>query len=133
MTSKLAPRRRVVHLRMKTEGHNKFWKAEVVEHTKGATLTRQWGRIGTEGETTTDVFDSWEKASEQFAKLSAQKMNKGYSMFDVGGDPLPPTLDKHITPDELKHAVKKLEEAPQIEQPKPRTLADIRARFQDGD
>ncbi|QSQ17586.1 WGR domain-containing protein [Myxococcus landrumensis] len=53
---------------------NKFWEISL----EGATFTTTWGRIGTNGQTKTQQFDSEETAKKEHDKLVREKENKGY-------------------------------------------------------
>lgn len=45
----------------------------------GAALVRNWGRIGTSGQTMMQTFDDGTKAGEAFAKLERTKRRRGYA------------------------------------------------------
>jgi cell wall assembly regulator SMI1/predicted DNA-binding WGR domain protein len=53
---------------------NKFW--EIVQ--EGSTMTTRYGKIGTNGQSTTKSFDSPEKAAAETAKMIAKKVKEGY-------------------------------------------------------
>jgi predicted DNA-binding WGR domain protein len=59
---------------------NKFWQIEL----SGNSFTTTYGRIGTDGQSTTKEWKSEEEASKQYEKLVAEKVGKGYKL--VGGD-----------------------------------------------
>ncbi|WP_163836748.1 WGR domain-containing protein [Spartinivicinus ruber] len=42
-------------------------------------LLRQWGRIGTKGQTKIDTFASYEEAQAALSKIKQAKLRKGYS------------------------------------------------------
>ncbi|MFG1428882.1 WGR domain-containing protein [Roseixanthobacter glucoisosaccharinicivorans] len=44
----------------------------------GAALVRNWGRIGTSGQTMMQTFDDSAKAGEAFGKLERTKRRRGY-------------------------------------------------------
>ncbi|MEZ4318497.1 MAG: WGR domain-containing protein [Myxococcota bacterium] len=54
---------------------NKFWEIAV----EGNTYTVRYGRLGTDGQTSTKVYDSPAKAQAEADKLTASKMKKGYA------------------------------------------------------
>jgi predicted DNA-binding WGR domain protein len=45
----------------------------------GAALVRNWGRIGTSGQTMMQTFDDGTQAGEAFAKLERTKRRRGYA------------------------------------------------------
>jgi DNA ligase-1 len=58
-----------------TEGtSNKFWE---VFH-EGSEMTTRYGKIGTDGRSTTKSYGSPEKAAEETAKIIAKKVEEGY-------------------------------------------------------
>ncbi len=57
-----------------TGGSKKFWTVGV--HASTATFT--WGRIGTDGQTTSKVFANRKAAEKDVAALIAEKVRKGY-------------------------------------------------------
>jgi uncharacterized protein (TIGR02996 family) len=59
---------------------NKFWEIEL----EGSAFTTTYGKIGSEGQSTTKEFDSPEKAKKEYEKLIAEKVKKGYEL--VGGE-----------------------------------------------
>lgn len=61
---------------------SKFWQIEL----EGESFTTTYGKIGTEGKSTTKSFDSAEKAQKEYDKLVKQKTKKGYVLVDAGGD-----------------------------------------------
>lgn len=58
----------------------KFW--EIV--LDGSSFTTTYGRIGTDGQSSTKEYDSDEKATKEYDKLIAEKTKKGYEL--VGGN-----------------------------------------------
>ena len=59
-----------------TEGtSNKFWE---VSH-EGTEMTTRYGKIGTDGRTTTKTYATPEKAAEEAAKITAKKVAEGYA------------------------------------------------------
>jgi predicted DNA-binding WGR domain protein len=42
------------------------------------TLVREWGQIGTRGRVRMDWFDSEEEATQALAKVTGQKLRRGY-------------------------------------------------------
>jgi len=55
---------------------NKFWQIEL----SGNSFTTTYGRIGTDGQSTTKEWKSEEEASKQYEKLVAEKVGKGYKL-----------------------------------------------------
>jgi len=53
---------------------NKFWE---VFH-EGSEMTTRYGKIGTDGRSTTKTYDSPEKATEETEKIIAKKIKEGY-------------------------------------------------------
>ena len=59
-----------------TEGtSSKFWE---VFH-EGSQMTTHYGRIGTEGRSTTKTYDSPKEAAEAAEKIIAEKVAEGYA------------------------------------------------------
>jgi predicted DNA-binding WGR domain protein len=50
----------------------------------GASLVRNWGRIGTNGQTKIETFDDSAQAGKAFGQLERTKRRRGYA--DVSGD-----------------------------------------------
>lgn len=44
----------------------------------GASLVRNWGRIGTNGQAMVETFDEGAEAGDAFARLERRKRNRGY-------------------------------------------------------
>lgn len=63
---------------------NKFWDIQL----SGSSFTTTWGKIGTAGQATTKSFPSDDKARQEYDKLIADKVKKGYAL--VGGGATPP-------------------------------------------
>jgi uncharacterized protein (TIGR02996 family) len=59
---------------------NKFWEIEL----DGASFTTRYGRIGSDGQTTTKEFKSVGEAKKAYEKLIEEKVKKGYSL--AGGE-----------------------------------------------
>jgi predicted DNA-binding WGR domain protein len=71
-------------------GHNKFWAGQIIEEerevqTPGGTvkkpvysLVRKWGKIGTAGQSMSQVFNTREEAQQMLHRLIWDKENKGY-------------------------------------------------------
>ncbi len=53
---------------------NKFWEVEL----SGNSVTTRWGRIGSDGQSTTKDFSDTEKAKSEYNKLVGEKARKGY-------------------------------------------------------
>jgi predicted DNA-binding WGR domain protein len=60
---------------------NKFWEIQL----EGKTLTTTYGRIGSDGQSTTKSFASEEQAKKEHDKLVAEKVKKGYTLIGEGG------------------------------------------------
>jgi len=58
----------------KDKTSSKFWEID----TKGSTVTVRYGKIGTDGQTTVKKFGSAAAASAHAAKVTAEKVKKGY-------------------------------------------------------
>ena len=54
---------------------SKFWEVKV----EGDSVVTKWGKIGSEGRTTTKTFASESKAKEAMKKLVSDKVGKGYT------------------------------------------------------
>jgi len=64
-----------------TEGtSSKFWEIEL----EGESFTTRYGKIGTEGQSTTKEFDSAAEARKNYDKLIAEKEKKGYVLKSGG-------------------------------------------------
>ena len=55
---------------------SKFWNIELA----GSSYSVTYGRIGTDGQSTTKEWKSEEEASKQYEKLVAEKVGKGYKL-----------------------------------------------------
>lgn len=53
---------------------SKFWEIE----TTGQTVTVRYGKIGTEGQTQVKEFGTAAEAADHAAKITAEKVKKGY-------------------------------------------------------
>jgi len=60
---------------------SKFWEVAVA----GSAVTTRWGRIGTEGQSTTKSFGSADLARREADKLESQKLAKGYAKVGATG------------------------------------------------
>lgn len=58
--------------------HNKFWQANV----RGNVVTKQWGRIGSLGQTKVDNFPSKDNAYSNYLREIEGKERKGYKRVD---------------------------------------------------
>jgi len=63
------------YLEMDSSSGGKFWEVEV----SGTDVITRYGRVGSDGATSTKSFASEEKAEKEAAKLIRQKKSKGYS------------------------------------------------------
>ncbi len=61
---------------------NKFWEVEL----EGKALTTRYGKIGTEGQTTTKEFASAAAGQKAYEKIVAEKEKKGYQRVSAGDD-----------------------------------------------
>lgn len=64
-----------VHLEFSDARSNKFWRARV----DGSTLYINYGRIGSDGQTSVKEFGSASEASAALEKQAASKRKKGYA------------------------------------------------------
>jgi len=64
----------------KQGGSNKFW---VIEKSPGAVLIFYWGRIGTLGQTISKSYSSALRRDNEYGKLIAAKLKKGYKFVDT--------------------------------------------------
>jgi len=69
------------YLEFKDKTSSKFWQIEV----KGSTVTVRYGKIGTDGQTTVKKFGSAAEASAHTAKVTAEKVTKGYKKSKSDG------------------------------------------------
>lgn len=60
---------------------NKFWEIEL----DGSSFTTTYGKIGTDGQSSSKEFDSPEKARKEYDKIVNEKVKKGYVLV-AGGD-----------------------------------------------
>lgn len=67
----------------------KFWDIEI----EGDSFTVRYGRIGTDGQTSTKTFDSEEKAQSEADKLIKSKTKKGYERVAATDEPSASTSD----------------------------------------
>jgi len=58
----------------KDKTSNKFWEID----TKGSTVTVRYGKIGTDGQVTVKKLGTPAEAAEHAAKVTAEKVKKGY-------------------------------------------------------
>lgn len=63
-----------------TPGHNKFWSVS----THGSVMKTTYGKIGTQGSTTTKDFASSAAAAAAAKKLQSEKVTKGYANSHTG-------------------------------------------------
>jgi uncharacterized protein (TIGR02996 family) len=61
---------------------NKFWEIEL----EGNSFTTTYGKIGSDGQSSTKEFDSPEKARKEYDKLIAEKVKKGYLLVAGEGE-----------------------------------------------
>lgn len=52
----------------------------------GASLIRNWGRIGTHGQEMVETFDGCQEAEEAMTRLERTKRRRGYRGPEAGGD-----------------------------------------------
>ncbi|HKW71639.1 MAG TPA: DUF4253 domain-containing protein [Candidatus Dormibacteraeota bacterium] len=72
---------------------SKFWE---ISQT-GTEVTVHFGRIGSDGQTQTKNFDSWDEAAERVRKLVAEKLREGYKEV-AGSGPTPESEPGFRTP-----------------------------------
>ncbi len=60
---------------------SKFWQIEL----EGTSFTTRYGRIGTDGQTSTKTFSDPETAGREYDKITKSKVRKGYQLVDDGG------------------------------------------------
>jgi uncharacterized protein YfeS/predicted DNA-binding WGR domain protein len=79
---------------------NKFWEIS----QSGTELHIAWGAIGTAGRTQTKTFADAGKASSAMAKLSVEKLGKGYVLAGAGGlgasSPVPSATTRYFDDEE---------------------------------
>ena len=51
----------------------------------GTALTRNWGRIGTRGQTRIELFQSADEAKRRLSSLASRKLRRGYRRIDEPG------------------------------------------------
>ncbi|MFJ1311787.1 WGR domain-containing protein [Agrobacterium sp. P15N1-A] len=51
----------------------------------GASIIRNWGRIGTKGQSMMETFDAQEEATNALARLARAKRRRGYLNADATG------------------------------------------------
>src|SRR5574343_521433 len=78
--------------------NNKFWEYEI----SGNTITYRWGRVGTTGQSKTEISSSPESTAQSKA---SSKVKKGYVKLDVVSNVVSPTtnqtsVDKQIIQNE---------------------------------
>ena len=71
---------------------SKFWEIEL----DGESFTATWGRIGTEGQSKTQDFDSPAEAKKAHDKLCAEKEKKGYVLKGGAGPAALPMTSKAV-------------------------------------
>lgn len=76
---------------------DKFWHIDV----NGASITVNYGRAGTKGQTKTTEYSSSDKAETEAAKLIASKVKKGYTEGVTGGQSIPAAPATKPTPPAL--------------------------------
>jgi uncharacterized protein (TIGR02996 family) len=59
---------------------SKFWEIEL----EGTSFTTRYGRIGTDGQTTTKEWKTKDEAKKQYDKIVAEKTKKGYELVGEG-------------------------------------------------
>lgn len=61
---------------------SKFWEIQL----EGTSFTTRFGRIGTDGQTSTKEWKTAAEAKKQYEKIVAEKVKKGYERVDGEGD-----------------------------------------------
>jgi len=62
------------YFEFKDKTSSKFWEID----TNGSTVTVRYGKIGTDGQTTVKKLGTPAEAAEHAAKVTAEKVKKGY-------------------------------------------------------
>ncbi|GMT99208.1 hypothetical protein KH5H1_33270 [Corallococcus caeni] len=80
-----------------TEGSSsKFWEITL----EGTTLTKRWGRIGTDGQEKVEEFDSKAEAKKEYEAQVREKERKGYTLAgSADGDGGEATAESAVNPD----------------------------------
>ena len=78
------------HLIFKDDKSNKFWNIEAIE----SSFTVNYGKIGTNGQSSTKSFDNETTCLNEANKLVSEKLKKGYS--EEGVNPSESTISKPI-------------------------------------
>ncbi|RKG97755.1 WGR domain-containing protein [Corallococcus carmarthensis] len=81
-----------------TEGSSsKFWEITL----EGTTLTKRWGRIGTDGQEKVEEFDSKAEAKKAYEAQVREKERKGYTLAEgsESGDGGEATAESAVNPD----------------------------------
>ncbi|MCD4662620.1 WGR domain-containing protein [Rhizobium pusense] len=52
----------------------------------GASVIRNWGRIGANGQSKMETFDGKDEAAQAFERLARTKRRRGYRTIDVTGN-----------------------------------------------
>ncbi|MBZ4334534.1 WGR domain-containing protein [Corallococcus coralloides] len=81
-----------------TEGSSsKFWEITL----EGTTLTKRWGRIGTDGQEKVEEFDSKAEAKKAYDSQIREKEGKGYTRVEAGegDDGGEATAESAVNPD----------------------------------
>ena len=69
----------MIQLKYSDEKSHKFYTLLIQQDLFGKwSLLRQWGRMGTKGQTQIDTFDSYEEACAVQDRLVKEKRRKGY-------------------------------------------------------
>jgi uncharacterized protein (TIGR02996 family) len=82
---------------------NKFWQIEL----EGSAFTTTYGKIGTDGQSTTKEFDSPERAKKEYDKLIAEKVKKGYELVADEGDDDGDTEERPTTAEQRNPTLEK--------------------------
>lgn len=83
-------------LEFKSEKSNKFWEV----HKEGLTLTFRYGKMNTEGTSSSKTFETEDQANAQMEKKVKEKLKKGYSLVEdessdqVANSPTTKTIKK---------------------------------------
>lgn len=68
-----------IYWECKENSHYKFWAAQIIKEDNRYILIRKWGKIGTEGQSMEQYFDTYEEAEKVLNDLIWRKENKGYN------------------------------------------------------
>ena len=88
----------------KDKTSSKFWEIDA----KGKTVTVRFGKIATDGQTTVKTFASPKEATDHAAKVSAEKVKKGYKPTKATASPAQPRRKRSAPANHLDEPVQVL-------------------------